>query len=294
MTFYEEAKPVYTCYHYRNDFYKIVKFKRSLYDGFPSVVKDEPTVNEKVGERFLASLSRSRSLVLQYALANEWDFFFTGTLDERKQNRFDIGSYVNRLSQFIRDCRKKYDADIKYLLVPERHQDGAWHVHGLLSGIPLAFLAAFIRGVHPDRLVDGDYLNWPDYQAKFGYCSLGHVKDPVKVAFYVSKYITKELAENVRGVGRHMYFASRGLKKAVKDGSAYAQSSALDKCVSRDYDFCEVGYCKLPWDFVVDHFDPDDPEEQGRGEAVENPAADPRQYFEMVEYDLDQLDFFDL
>ena len=60
-------------------------------------------------------------MVLQYALCNPWDYFFTGTIDRTKFNRFDLATYQSRLSQFIRDKRKKYHSQIQFLLVPEHH-----------------------------------------------------------------------------------------------------------------------------------------------------------------------------
>ena len=52
-----------------------------------------------------------------------------------------------------------------------------------------------------------------------------------------------------------MYFASRGLKKAEHYGDCYYYSSDLDNFMSRDYDFCQVGYGHLPWDFACEYFD---------------------------------------
>lgn len=100
-----------------------------------------------------------------------------------------------------------------YVLVPEKHQDGAWHLHGVIRGLPADAVSHFVRGVHPEKLVNGGFLNWDDYSSRFGYCSLGLVRDPVKVAFYLAKYITKDMGENIRRVGSHMYYASRGIKK---------------------------------------------------------------------------------
>lgn len=36
---------------------------------------------------------------------------------------------------------------MQYLLIPEHHEDGAWHVHGLLSGLP----GGVLRGVELDE-----------------------------------------------------------------------------------------------------------------------------------------------
>jgi len=104
-------------------------------------------------------------------------------VDKTKFDRFDLDRYQQRLSQFIRDKRKAYGTQVQYLLIPEHHADGAWHVHGLISVLPDTSVRRF-RPPEPWKLVNSDYLNWPDYMDKFGFCSLGPVRYPVGTAFY--------------------------------------------------------------------------------------------------------------
>lgn len=255
MAFYDQVSPLYSCYRYNGDFCKIVKFKRRAGDGFPRSDREEKSENEKIGERFLASLSRSRSMVLQYVLSNGWDYFCTFTIDGSKHDRFNLDNFYVRFSQFVRDYRKKYGCALVYVLVPEKHQDGAWHLHGVIRGLPADAVSHFVRGVHPENLVNGGFLNWDDYSSRFGYCSLGLVRDPVKVAFYLAKYITKDMGENIRRVGSHMYYASRGIKKAQHYGDCYFSAPELDNFLSNDYDFCKTGYGHLPWDYACEFFD---------------------------------------
>ncbi|WP_293280498.1 hypothetical protein, partial [Oscillibacter sp.] len=65
-----------------------------------------------------------------------------------------------------------------------------------------------------------NYMNWPDYQQKFGFCSLGPVKHPVATSFYITKYVSKELSLRGKDVGKHLYFHSRPLKKAEHTSQA--------------------------------------------------------------------------
>lgn len=163
-------------------------------------------------------------------------------------------------------------------MVVERHKDGAWHLHGLLRGLPDQSVVPFQLGIHPEKLVKGGFLNWTDYGEKFGFCSLGKIRDPIKVAFYIAKYITKELGDNIRGRGSHMYFVSRGLKKAEHYGDCYYHSQQLDNFLSYDYDFCRVGYGNLPWEFACEHFDGVEYEEESnasREVAVAVPLSVP-------------------
>lgn len=197
---------------------------------------EEQHYDTKLNEAFC----RARSMVLQYALCNTWDYFFTGTLDEKKFNRYDLDKYQAKLSQFIRDKRKSYGSQIQFLLIPEHHKDGAWHIHGMLSGLPDSVLRKF-RYPEPKDLVNSNYLNWPDYQKKFGFCSLGPIKNPVATAFYITKYISKDMSKRAGDLGKHLYFHSRPLKKAVKASDVYYYNSGLEDYCIHDHDFCKTG-----------------------------------------------------
>ena len=179
-------------------------------------------------------------MVLQYALCNPWDYFFTGTIDRAKFNRFDLATYQSRLSQFIRDKRKKYHSQIQFLLVPEHHKDGAWHIHGLISGLPVDVLASFAPPA-PQRLIDGGFLNWPDYMDTFGFCSLAPIRDPIATAYYITKYISKDFSQRGSDLGRHLYFHSRPLKRAIKASDVYLYQRPLEEACINDYDFCKTG-----------------------------------------------------
>lgn len=270
---YEQIKPLYSFYLYRDGFCKVVKFKRSP-SSSPKLGKSK---NEKEGDRFLSSLSRARSSVLSYALSNPWDWFFTGTISPAKMDRFDITKFSSRLSQWIRDERKRTGSDIKYLLVPERHRDGAWHCHGLLSGLPFQDVTAFVPGVHPDKLCKGHYKNWSSYERKFGYCSLGQIQDPVKVAFYITKYITKELGEQAGPSGRNLYFHSKGLQTKEHYGDWYTYNKSYEDYLSHDYDFCSLGYGRISWDTACDLY--------------EGPAPLEKPVPKMVKVDIPEDDF---
>lgn len=230
--------PLYSIHRYSEEIYKVVAFK-GVRDPENPRVRDkehEQHYDAKLNEAFC----RAKSLVLQYALCNPWDYFFTGTLDKTKFNRYDLDEYQQKLSQFIRDKRKAYGTQVQYLLIPEHHEDGAWHIHGLLSGLPDGVLRRF-RRPEPWKLVNSNYMNWPDYQQKFGFCSLGPIKHPVATAFYITKYVSKELSLRGKEVGKHLYFHSRPLKKAEHASSVYFYNLGLEAVCVHDHDFCKTG-----------------------------------------------------
>lgn len=163
--------PLYRIHMYNEFVYKVVKFKRSP---SPSVHVTPEESREDPDGKFSQSYSRARSMLLQYALCNTWDYFITITVDGKLHNRYDLGSTRSLLSQWFLDYRKKYGVNIKGVLVPELHKDGAIHYHGFISGIKPDHLTRFVRGLHPLRLVSGDYFNFGLLAQDFG-LSLIHI-----------------------------------------------------------------------------------------------------------------------
>lgn len=192
------------------DYYKITVCK-NITKGMKTT---RHTPKGKAGntEKLSQSISRSRKQVLEKALCNEWHWFVTLTLDPKRYERDNLKIFIKDLGQFIRDYRKKHTAfQIKYLLIPELHADGKnWHMHGLLSELPWDDIEP-----HPvQELSEKGYVNWAAYEKKFGFNSMGAIRDPVKCSMYITKYITKDLDRSVTAFNQKLYYSSRGLKTA--------------------------------------------------------------------------------
>lgn len=185
------------------------------------------TVNDK---KLLNNLYRARASVFELIMCNEWEYWCTFTIDQSKFDRFDLKTYYAAFSQFIRNQNKKESSNIKYIFVPEKHKNGAWHIHGCISGIA------------PDQMKVNSmgYLTWTKYQEKFGFISMSAIKNIEAVAKYTMKYMTKEAAKNVTELGQHIFYASKGLKRAEE---TYKGQITL-KRVDIKYDYVEVSWCK--------------------------------------------------
>jgi len=194
--------------------YKVCTFKIPIKQkGFERNFSSKCSVNS---EKLLNNLIRAKTKVREYALCNNFEYFATFTLDKSKYDRYDLSKFIKDLGQFIRDYRKKYKANIQYILIPEKHQDGAWHMHGLLMGIKKEHLINFdnIPGA-PKKLKNKGYYNFVLYQKKFGFNSFGEIKDRDKVANYITKYIIKDFGKDIE-MNCKSYYCSRGLKKATE------------------------------------------------------------------------------
>ena len=150
-------------------------------------------------EKLSNNISRARSMIFEYAYCNSWDYFITLTVAPDKYNRYDLKSYIKDLGKFINNYCTRYHSRILYLFIPERHKDGAWHMHGLISGILPKHLVINKNG----------YLDFVLYAKKFGYCSLGPLKSHGAVSKYIIKYVTKDLA--CMPFGQRLYYCSKGL-----------------------------------------------------------------------------------
>lgn len=195
-----------------SDLYKIVYFKMPIKRrGFEddTSYKSDRNVNDS---KLRNNILRARARVFEYAMANDFEYFITLTINSDLLDRYDIDGYIKKLGQFIRDYRKKYRVDIQYLLVPEKHRDGAWHMHGLIKGIPQEHLSINENG----------YLDWKMYSNKFGYCSIDRIKNKEAVSKYITKYISKSFdkGKGVTEKEKKMYYCSRGLRKGdkIKEG----------------------------------------------------------------------------
>lgn len=228
--------------------YKVIQY----YGALPYGAGGHKAPAEHSDVKLSSSLSRTKRLILELALSNDWDYFITMTLDESKVDRFDLEGWRKKFNEFLKYRRKQYGLKCSYLLVPEQHQDGAWHVHGLVRGIPCQDLVSFAeldrKGYRsadgcrlPDKLINSDYLNWLDYQRSFGFCSLGPLKCPEAASFYVTKYITKDLARCVSECGKHMYWASKNLNRPIRFGEFYDRGPYIDSLLTNKYEFCATG-----------------------------------------------------
>lgn len=172
-------------------------------------------------EKLQANIRRAARQIEAYALCNPWDWFGTFTLNPKYRDRGDLDTFRKDFMQMLRDCRKKY-GDIEALLVPELHKSGdAWHIHGLLWGVPLEALRLFtLKEKLPtyirDKLKAGQLVyDWQQYRESFGWVDIEPIKNRDAAARYITKYITKSTEDSTAKAiesGKHLYYATRGLR----------------------------------------------------------------------------------
>lgn len=219
---------------YIDNYYNIKKYNEEMYKvtycklgikraGFEEESQESNfKMTRDVNERKLTNnVVRARTRVFEYAICNDFQYFITLTINGDLLNRYDLREYIKKLGQFIRNYRRDYGVDIQYLLIPEKHENGAWHLHGLINGIPEKHL----------HINQNGYLDWKNYKDRFGYCSIDKVRNKAAVSKYITKYIRKSFATD-RGVTdkeSKLYYCSRGLKRPQKKKEGTLTRYQLEK-----------------------------------------------------------------
>lgn len=229
--------PLYSVSCYRDNLFRVVK-RCFTPSGVSRGQTKEPQSYET---KCASSCYRARTVVREYALCNDWPYFCTFTFDKRKIDRYGLKHIVEVLMQWLANMRKRHYPQLRYLLIPEPHKDGAWHFHGFMAGVPLSPLPDWA----PRDLLEGGYQEWTDFRLRFGWCSFSEVRSAEAVAFYVTKYITKNLFSNAVPVGVHLHYQSHGLRRSLKVGDLYHESPLLNRLLKTDGRFYRSGFFSL-------------------------------------------------
>lgn len=133
------------------------------------------------------SIKRAKDMIFDIAYLNEsdWKYFITFTLDGKKIDRYDAKAVKKYMLKWLNNqvTRK----GLKYLIVPEYHNDGAIHFHGLINDCDFTF----IDSGRVDKSGRKIY-NIKDWRLGF---TTAIVLDEKKVNLckYMVKYVTKDV-----------------------------------------------------------------------------------------------------
>jgi len=222
---------------YTNGVKKVIAKKNPPY----KVVERNRENFKRYDMKLYNSISRSKQAVYELAKCNDFKYFVTFTINKDKYDRYNLEVYMKAFSKWLNNYARKTEGEkLDYILIPELGKSGAWHIHGLMNGVPSEHLSCFEKGKHPKRLVDSNYLNWEAYEKKFGFCSFGKIRSKEKVSGYITKYIRKSSITQERKLHSRLYYCTQGLKRSTEICRGYNIIS-IDK-----YDF-ENEYAGIKW-----------------------------------------------
>lgn len=191
-------QPKYILTQYNDTHYKLTYCKairQKGYEKIDSKYKTTPLFADTESER--TSLSRTKRHIKEICLANNFKYFATITINSKYCNRYKLDECQKLLKKTLKKIKRKNN-DFSYIFITEKHKDGAFHFHGLVSSLDLY--------ENENHYFSNLFLD------KIGFNSFSMIKSYNKCCNYITKYITKDCVKNSHN---QIYISSRGLKKAV-------------------------------------------------------------------------------
>lgn len=167
------------------------------------------------------SMRRAAAKVRDIALCNDFRWFVTLTLDPAKIDRHDMDALVCVLNRWADNRVRRHG--LRYVLVPERHKDGAIHLHGFFNDALSMVDSGTVRrpGIKQPRkprsaserqrwLDEGGQIvyNVPDWTLGFS-TALPLYGDYHAAVGYVCKYVRKQQEK----IGGRWYYSGGKLEK---------------------------------------------------------------------------------
>ena len=199
---------------------KAGEYERYKYFELACIVPDNGGNTGKRGqakdreESIRRAMHRAKEKIYGYVIANDWQYWATQTFNREVVDRYNLDEIVKRYNQKLYNLKKRSYPELKWLVVPELHKDGAWHLHMFMSGIPKDRMKYsgcdyYVKAKNCYRPI----YNWLDTEdLGFNYYLYIGDFEPLERVIttnYVTKYITKDLVK--KRFNKKMYWCSRGL-----------------------------------------------------------------------------------
>lgn len=146
------------------------------------------------------AMRRARSAVHDIAMSNDWAWFVTLTLDARQVDRYDMTAITRKMNNWLDNHVRRHG--LAYVLVPERHKDGAVHFHGFFNDALRAVDSRHKDG-HGHRV-----YNLPQWTLGFT-TAIALYGNKQSAVGYVCKYVSKQREK----IGGRWYYSGGALRK---------------------------------------------------------------------------------
>lgn len=194
-----------------NDMIKVIIYKEPAYfikkeSGYMKRIQHDPSEDYAPS---ISSVRRTKELVQDIVLCNDFEWFATFTFNPKKVNRYNFyacSSAMRRWFSHQRERSLERGIVLKYLVIPEQHKDGAWHFHALISG--------YTGQLHKT----GNYTQngrsvYNITSFRSGFTTAVPIDSKEGVSSYITKYITKAF---VKTFNKRRFYCSKNLQRPVK------------------------------------------------------------------------------
>ena len=181
---------------------------------------------------------RARAAVEDLARSNDFRYFVTLTLDAAKIGRYDDKEVIRRVGDWLKNRVKRNG--LAYVLVPERHKDGAIHFHGLFNDVPVVDSGTIDIHGRPRRprskaqraewIAEGGHIVYNIPLWTWGFSTAIELYGDRRAAIgYVCKYIGKDSEK----IGGRWYYSGGALRRPV----VYALDCDYDAAAAEEQPF---------------------------------------------------------
>lgn len=241
------------------DFVKIVKYNRPIVftnfldRGSSAFLTNEE--NDEENDYLQKSINRTKTKISDYILCNNFTHFITFTFDPKnskvktEENRHDLLKMSKLLMTWINSEQinhfRRHGQRFKYLIVPERHKNNAWHFHAVFEDYKNEIEDFYssknkyltvdeIRSKNKKPKNQRGFL--PRY--KLGRSEIAPIKDKTKMSNYIKKYITKDL---INEKYKKRYWCSKNLKTPEIIENIVESSTTISKeYLLKEYDYHKI------------------------------------------------------
>lgn len=241
------------------DFVKIVKYNRPIVftnfqdKGTSFFLTNEE--NDKENDYLEKSINRTKTKISDYVLCNNFTHFVTFTFDpsnskvKNEENRKDLRKMSKLLITWINSEQinhfRLHGHRFKYLIVPERHKNNAWHFHAIFED--------YKNDIQDFYSSKNKYLTVDEIRSKnkkpknqrgflprytLGRSEIAPIKDKTKMSNYIKKYIIKDL---INEKYKKRYWCSKNLKTPEIIENIVESSTTISKeYLLKEYDYHKI------------------------------------------------------
>lgn len=241
------------------DFVKIVKYNRPIvFTNFQDKGTSFFLTNEENDEEkdyLEKSINRTKTKISDYVLCNNFTHFVTFTFDpsnskvKNEENRKELRKMSKLLMTWINSEQinhfRLHGHRFKYLIVPERHKNNAWHFHAIFED--------YKNDIQDFYSSKNKYLTVDEIRSKnkkpknqrgflprytLGRSEIAPIKDKTKMSNYIKKYITKDL---INEKYKKRYWCSKNLKTPEIIENIVESSTTISKeYLLKEYDYHKI------------------------------------------------------
>ena len=159
---------------------------------------------------YFVSFNRTKNKIYNYARANKWEWFLTITFNPAYVDSYDYDNVCGFMKWWLNSMNHiNKSGKLTYLIVPEKHKSGRYHLHGVFSNMDMSvwkfkFSGHFTKGGIPIFNIGA----FP-----YGFTTATQVQSTTRVSHYISKYITKSMFDSIKNKKR--YWVTRNASDGI-------------------------------------------------------------------------------